>query len=107
MTMGENGSGAFARIRDGFGPVQKVLLGLGFVVFCIGWPKGFQFYNRTLMIGVSLLSAGFAGHYLSTAMPVGVRVDEEKAEINWISVLLALIVSGVCVASAICAYFAK
>jgi hypothetical protein len=59
------------------------------------------------MIGFSLLSAVVAGHYLSTAMSVGVHVDEEKSEINWISVLLALIVSGVCAASAVCAYFAK
>jgi hypothetical protein len=107
MMMGENCSAAFARIRDGFGPVQRVLLGLGFVLFCIGLLNGFEFYNRTLMIGVSLLSAGFAVHYLSTAMPVGVPVDEEKSEINWISVLLALIVSGVSAASAVCVYFAN
>jgi hypothetical protein len=59
----EGSSGGFAKLLDGFSPVQKVLLFLGFVIFCFGVPGGFVFHDRPMMTGVALLGAGFAGHY--------------------------------------------
>ena len=55
--------GAFASLLAGFGPVQKVVLFFGFIVFMMGVPQGYTLQNRTLMIGTALLMAGLAGHY--------------------------------------------
>ena len=79
----DGNSGVFANLVAGFGPVQKVFLFFGFIVFMMGVPSGFTFQNRTLMIGVALLLAGLAGHY----WPERQFLD---GSINWGNLVMAL-----------------
>lgn len=62
--MAENGTpSGFGAILSGFDPVQKVLLFVGFAVFCFGVPNGFHLSNEVLIAGVGLMAAGIAGYY--------------------------------------------
>jgi hypothetical protein len=75
--------GVFASLLDGFQPVQKVFLWVGFIVFVMGVPAGFTFQNRTLMIGTALLMAGFVGHYL----PESRHLD---GDVHWGNLVMAI-----------------
>jgi hypothetical protein len=107
--MGDSASGGFAGILAGFGPVQKVLLFLGFAVFCTGVPKGFTLTNTAMVTGAALMAGGIAGHYWSTCRYGEICIDGEwqGGEWNLRVVILALAFSGLCVASAILAYFSN
>jgi hypothetical protein len=100
-------SGAFASLLEGFGPVQKVFLFCGFVVFVMGVPSGFTLKNRTLMIGTALFMAGITGHYFQALKTSGVYVDGEnvRGEIIWGNVFLAIVFSFLFAAACWFAYF--
>jgi hypothetical protein len=87
--------GAFASLLDGFGPIQKIFLFGGFVVFVMGVPSGFTLQNRTLMIGTALFMWGIAGHYFGELKACDVQVDSERirGKIIWGNVFLAIVFS--------------
>jgi hypothetical protein len=89
--------GAFASLLAEFGPVQKVFLFFGFIVFMMGVPSGFTLQNRTLMIGTALLLAGLAGHY----WPESKHWD---GEILWGNMLMAIVFSALAAAACRFAY---
>jgi hypothetical protein len=107
--MSENSPSGFAGILSGFGPVQRVLLFLGFAVFCMGVPGGFSAHNRAMMIGVSLLAAGIAGHYWSTGRYDTIWDGDQAHGGGWKAgaVSLAIAFSIICVGCGWLAYSSK
>lgn len=91
--------GAFAKQLelDGFQPVQRVFLRVGFIVFVMGVPSGFTFQKRTLMIGTALFMAGFAGHY----WPETRHLD---GDIWWGNLVMAILFSALFAAACRFAY---
>jgi len=100
--------GAFASILGGFQPVPRVLLAVGFVIFCFGVPAGFRLQNRPLMIGVALFAAGIAGHYWpeTTFGPVYAD-DKSSGGVRWGNVFLAVVFSAICLLACRWAYLGK
>jgi len=92
--------GVFASLLDGFQPVQRVFLWVGFIVFVMGVPSGFTSQNRTLMIGTALLMAGLAGHY----WPVVRHLD---GDILWGNLVMAILFSALFAASCLFAYLGR
>ena len=92
--------GVFASLLDGFQPVQKVFLWVGFIVFVMGVPSGFIFQNRTLMIGTALLMAGLAGHY----WPETRHLD---GDILWGNLVMAILFSALFAAACRFAYLGR
>lgn len=87
--------GAFASLLEGFGPLERVLLFLGFCVCAAGLHTGIAPQNRTLMIGTALLMAGLAGHHFRGLKADDVYIDGEtvRGKIIWSNVFLAMVFS--------------
>jgi len=97
--------GAFASILAGFQPVPRVLLSVGFVIFCFGVPAGFKLQNRAMMIGVALFAAGFAGQYWPEITFGPVYTDNKSSGgVRWGNVFLAVAFSAICALACWLAY---
>jgi hypothetical protein len=83
------------------GRFRRFFLFLGFAIFCMGVPGGFNLKNRAMMIGVSLLAGGIAGHYWSTAKYDTLYVNDRPHGGAWKpgAVVLAMVFSAVCIAA--------
>src|ERR1017187_4603240 len=93
---------AFASLLMDFRPVPRVIIFLGFAAFVAGVFHGFNLYNRTLLIGACLLSAGFAGNYWPDVTFGPMYTDDETSGgMNWGNLLLAIVFSILSLAAGI------
>lgn len=101
----DKGTGAFASLLAGLGPVPKAMLFVGFIFLCLGLINGLSFHNRALMTGVALMSGGFAWHYWPDARrPAMYPPPDEGRGWNFGNFLAAILFTSVTVVAAIFAY---